>query len=155
MIPGKKKTVVSPLIEASRLAETWSPKVIDELDDYYVKVARLHGRFSWHSHDDEDELFLVLSGRLQIEYESGAVTLETGDLHVVPKGVPEDIQAKLEAAVKASMDDPDFERILENIQFPKRFVPRKDMPALVDDVTKSYEKVLAAMKNARPSGILP
>ena len=65
---------------------------------------------------------------------------------VAPKGTPEDIQTKLEAAVKASMDDPDFERILENIQFPKRFVPRKDMPKLVTDLTASYEKVLAATK---------
>jgi len=74
------------------------------------------------------------------------ISMAGNSVVVVPKGVSDDIQAKLEAAVKASMDDPDFERILENIQFPKRFVPRKDMPALVDNVTKSYEKVLAAMK---------
>lgn len=78
---------ISPLKAAESLEEFWSPRVIAELDNSYVKVARLKGTLAWHSHEDEDELFLVLRGRLRIEFESGHVELEEGDLYVVPKGV--------------------------------------------------------------------
>ena len=79
--------VKSPLEAAAALTEFWSPRVIAELDESYVKVAKLKGTLAWHSHDDEDELFLVLKGNLRIEFESGHVYLQEGDLHVVPKGV--------------------------------------------------------------------
>ncbi len=79
--------VKSPLEAAASLTELWSPRVIAELDDSYVKVAKLKGTLAWHSHDDEDELFMVLKGSLRIEFESGHVKLQEGDLHVIPKGV--------------------------------------------------------------------
>lgn len=72
---------------ANGLAELWSPRVVAEVDDVYVKVAKVKGTLAWHSHDDEDELFYVLKGTLRIEMESGAVELQEGDLYVVPKGV--------------------------------------------------------------------
>jgi mannose-6-phosphate isomerase-like protein (cupin superfamily) len=81
------KTAVSPLESAASLAEYWSPRVIAEFDDSYVKVAKVKGTLTWHSHDDEDELFLVLKGNLRIEFEDGHVDLKEGDLQVVPKGV--------------------------------------------------------------------
>ena len=77
----------SPRKVAAALSELWSPRVVAEVDDAYVKVAKLHGTLAWHRHDDEDELFLVLAGRLRIELEDGDVTLEEGDLYTVPKGV--------------------------------------------------------------------
>ncbi len=80
------KSVISPLDRAQRLSEFWSPQVVAELDDSYVKVARLKGTLTWHSHDHEDELFLILKGELTIEYEDRQVKLAEGDLHVVPKG---------------------------------------------------------------------
>jgi mannose-6-phosphate isomerase-like protein (cupin superfamily) len=49
------------------LSEFWSPRVVGEVDDAYVKVTKVHGSLAWHAHDNEDELFLVLSGRLSIE----------------------------------------------------------------------------------------
>ena len=61
--------------------------MIAEVDDAYVKVARVQGTFVWHSHDNEDEMFLVLRGRLRIELEDGAVELAEGEAFVVPKGV--------------------------------------------------------------------
>jgi mannose-6-phosphate isomerase-like protein (cupin superfamily) len=61
--------------------------VIAELDDSYVKVAKLKGTLAWHSHEAEDELFFVLKGRLRIELESGVVDLSQGDVFVVPRGV--------------------------------------------------------------------
>ncbi|HSP73524.1 MAG TPA: cupin domain-containing protein [Gaiellaceae bacterium] len=67
--------------------ERWSPKIVAELNDTHVKVVKLEGEFVWHHHDDEDELFLVLSGWLRMELRDGEVILEPGQLLVVPKGV--------------------------------------------------------------------
>ena len=78
---------VSPANIAASLTELWSPRVVAELDDAYVKVAKVHGTLCWHSHDDEDELFHVLHGRLRIEMEDRSVVLNAGDIFVVPKGV--------------------------------------------------------------------
>ena len=79
--------VKSPKALAAGLEELWSPRVIAELDDHYVKVAKVHGTFGWHAHADEDELFVVLDGRFRIEMEHATVTLGPGELYVVPKGV--------------------------------------------------------------------
>ena len=80
-------TAVSPRTVAQSLTETWSPRVIGEVDEAYVKVAKVQGSLTWHSHAEEDELFYVLKGRLRIELEDGAVHLGEGDLFIVPKGV--------------------------------------------------------------------
>jgi mannose-6-phosphate isomerase-like protein (cupin superfamily) len=80
-------TVTSPSHVAASLTELWSPRVVAEVDDAYVKVARVHGSLAWHSHDDEDELFLVLKGRLRIEMEDTSVELAEGEMFVVPKGI--------------------------------------------------------------------
>ena len=77
----------SPRDIAAALPELWSPRVIGEVDDNYVKVARVQGVFGWHDHADEDELFFILQGHLRIEMESGAVELDAGAMFVVPKGV--------------------------------------------------------------------
>jgi mannose-6-phosphate isomerase-like protein (cupin superfamily) len=69
------------------IEELWSPRIIAELNDIQFKVAKLHGEFVWHSHEDTDEAFLVVSGRLRIELRDGSVELGPGQLHVVPKGV--------------------------------------------------------------------
>ena len=79
--------VTSPARVAASLDEHWSPRVVAEVDDAYVKVAKVHGTLAWHSHDDEDELFYVLKGTLRIEMEDRAVVLDEGDVFVVPKGV--------------------------------------------------------------------
>jgi mannose-6-phosphate isomerase-like protein (cupin superfamily) len=79
--------VVSPAAVAAGLTELWSPRVVAELDDSYVKVAKVQGTLAWHSHDDEDELFYILKGKLTIELEDRTVVLGQGDTFVVPKGV--------------------------------------------------------------------
>jgi quercetin dioxygenase-like cupin family protein len=79
--------VVSPARIAANLIDHWSPRVIAEVDNSYVKVAKVKGVLTWHSHALEDELFLVLKGRLRIEMEGRTVTLSEGELFVVPKGV--------------------------------------------------------------------
>ncbi|MBB4658383.1 cupin domain-containing protein [Parvularcula dongshanensis] len=81
-------TVTDLKAEAAARPETWSPKIVAEVNGAMVKVARLEGQFVWHDHAGEDEAFLVLKGSLRIEYEDRpAVTLNPGDLHVVPRGV--------------------------------------------------------------------
>jgi mannose-6-phosphate isomerase-like protein (cupin superfamily) len=79
--------VISPKKAALALTELWSPRVIGEIEDSYLKVARVRGTLAWHAHEHEDELFYVLEGRLRIEMEHETVTLEEGELYVVPKGV--------------------------------------------------------------------
>jgi mannose-6-phosphate isomerase-like protein (cupin superfamily) len=79
--------VVSPAEVAEKLTDHWSPRVIAEVGESYVKVAKVKGVLAWHSHAEEDELFLVLKGKLRIEMEDRTVILQTGELFVVPKGV--------------------------------------------------------------------
>ena len=78
---------VSPKQIAASLIELWSPRVVGEVDDAYIKVAKVHGSLAWHSHENEDELFFILKGRLRIEMESGAIELNEGEMFIVPKGV--------------------------------------------------------------------
>ncbi len=70
-----------------RLERPWSPVVVGEVNGFHAKIARLEGEFTWHRHADEDELFLVLEGRLRIRLRDRDVVLEPGQMHVVPRGV--------------------------------------------------------------------
>jgi len=67
--------------------EHWSPKIIGELNGQHVKLAKLAGEFVWHHHEGEDELFLVVGGSMTIEFRDGEVSLEEGEMLVVPRGV--------------------------------------------------------------------
>ena len=71
----------------SQFSEHWSPKVVARLNDYEVKVVKVEGEFVWHTHEDTDELFLVLAGELTIQLRDGDVVLRPGQLYVVPRGV--------------------------------------------------------------------
>lgn len=79
--------VISPKTVAASLSELWSPRVVAELDESFVKVAKVQGSLTWHSHESEDELFYILKGTLTIEMEERTVVLHEGDAFVVPKGV--------------------------------------------------------------------
>jgi mannose-6-phosphate isomerase-like protein (cupin superfamily) len=67
------------------VTEHWSPKVVGQINNQYVKVAKLLGEFTWHKHDNEDEMFYIVKGDLRIEYEDGSVDLSEGDFHIVPR----------------------------------------------------------------------
>jgi mannose-6-phosphate isomerase-like protein (cupin superfamily) len=67
--------------------DLWSPKVVAAVNEFQVKLVKLEGEFVWHSHEAEDELFLVLRGRLRIQFREHEVTLGPGELVVVPHGV--------------------------------------------------------------------
>ncbi len=65
----------------------WSPRIAGELNDSYIKLAKLKGEFVWHHHENEDELFLVVKGKLLIKLRDGDLWLEEGEFAVIPKGV--------------------------------------------------------------------
>lgn len=65
----------------------WSPRLAGQVNDCAVKLVKLKGEFVWHHHDDEDELFLVVNGRLRIELHDGEVVLNAGEFAIIPKGV--------------------------------------------------------------------
>jgi mannose-6-phosphate isomerase-like protein (cupin superfamily) len=70
----------------SSFTDHWSPKVVARLNDYEIRVVKVQGEFVWHTHDDTDELFLVLDGELTIQLLDGNVALRQGQLFVVPRG---------------------------------------------------------------------
>src|SRR5437870_6032420 len=65
----------------------WSPKIAGEINDSYVKLVKVKGEFVWHNHDNEDELFLVIKGRLLIKFRDHEIFLSEGEFLIVPKGV--------------------------------------------------------------------
>ena len=76
----------------SKVKEYWSPKIIGEVNESYVKVVKFKGAFVWHHHDDEDEMFLVVKGRFRMDYRDkdlrdGHQWIEEGEFIVVPRGV--------------------------------------------------------------------
>ena len=93
-------------IEVARLAESvdqvaeyWSPRVVGELNDQQVMVAKVRGAFVWHAHAREDELFLVLKGRLMIKLRDGDVEVGAGEFVIVPRGVEHKPVAEEEAHI--------------------------------------------------------
>jgi mannose-6-phosphate isomerase-like protein (cupin superfamily) len=67
--------------------DQWSPKIVADLNDSHVKLAKVQGEFVWHQHAEEDELFIVVRGELTIELRDGQVTLAPGEMVVIPKGI--------------------------------------------------------------------
>lgn len=78
---------VSLLEKFARVNEYWSPKIVGELNDSFVKVVKLKGEFIWHHHEHEDELFLVLKGTLRMRFRDREVRIQEGEFLIVPKGV--------------------------------------------------------------------
>ena len=71
----------------AKFSDHWSPKVIAELNDYQFKLVKIQGEFVWHNHPDTDEVFIVIEGSMNIEFENETVKLNEGEMLVVPKGV--------------------------------------------------------------------
>lgn len=70
-----------------RVREYWSPKIVGELNDSYVKVVKMRGEFLWHHHEQEDELFLVVKGTLRMRFRDREVRIREGEFVIVPRGV--------------------------------------------------------------------
>ncbi len=69
------------------IQETWHPRIFGELNDSYVKGAKLKGEFIWHRHEQEDELFLVIKGTLIIKLREGEIALKEGEFVIIPRGI--------------------------------------------------------------------
>ena len=87
MSDGSALQKVNLAEKLSRFDEAWSPRIVAELNGQEVRLAKLRGEFVWHHHDTEDELFLVLEGRLRMELRDRTILLEPGEMLVVPRGV--------------------------------------------------------------------
>ena len=79
--------VVNIADKLSLIQDFWGPRIAGELNDSYIKLAKLKGEFVWHQHDNEDELFLVVKGKLQIKLRDHDLWLEEGEFAIIPKGV--------------------------------------------------------------------
>jgi len=79
-----KKIHVSEKLD--QIHDMWTPKIISQLNDYHIKLAKFCGDFTWHDHKDTDEMFYVIKGSMAIEFRDETVHLEEGDLYVVKKG---------------------------------------------------------------------
>ena len=71
----------------SKFTEHWSPRVVAEMNNYQFKLVKVEGEFVWHDHPDTDEVFIVIEGTLSIEFRDGVVSLDSGEMFVIPKGV--------------------------------------------------------------------
>ena len=80
-------TAINLKEKLSKFSDFWSPRVIAELNDYLLKLAKFKGEFVWHDHADTEEMFLVVEGTMYIEMADQTVALNAGEMYVVPKGV--------------------------------------------------------------------
>jgi mannose-6-phosphate isomerase-like protein (cupin superfamily) len=71
----------------TQFSDQWSPKIVADLNDSHIKLAKIEGEFVWHHHEHEDEMFLIIKGTLHMQYRDRTVTAREGEFIVVPKGV--------------------------------------------------------------------
>ena len=79
--------VVNLREKLGQISDPWSPHVVGELNGQEVKLVKIKGPFVWHHHEDEDELFLVLHGRLEMQFRDRSEVLDPGEFIIVPRGV--------------------------------------------------------------------
>ncbi|MGA7637962.1 MAG: cupin domain-containing protein, partial [Candidatus Acidiferrales bacterium] len=87
--PGKEHTMEAIKLNEkfTKINDHWNPRIIGELNDTYVKAVKIQGEFHWHHHDDEDELFFIVKGRLRMKFRDREVIVQPGEFIIVPKGV--------------------------------------------------------------------
>ncbi len=71
----------------TKFSDLWSPKIVAELNESYIKLAKLKGEYVWHKHDNEDEMFLIIKGELKIELRDKVLCLKRGNMVVIPRGI--------------------------------------------------------------------
>lgn len=90
---------INLLEKLSRIQTYWDPKIIGELNNQYVKLVKFKGEFDWHKHENEDELFLVVKGKFDMQFRDKTITLNETDLIIVPRGTEHCPKAKDEVHV--------------------------------------------------------
>lgn len=83
----------------NKFNDKWSPKVIAEMNDYQFKLVKIEGDFVWHKHEETDEVFIVIDGKMEIEFRNKTVKLESGEMFVVPKNVEHKPKAEKECRI--------------------------------------------------------
>ncbi|GFD86154.1 hypothetical protein KUL150_22130 [Alteromonas sp. KUL150] len=134
----------SPLSIAESLCDYWSPRVIDQFEDCYIKVAKLKGSLTWHSHEFEDEVFFILKGYLELELKDEVIHLETGDSFVISAGVEHNPVAKEECLVmliekKATLHT-------GNISHPQSKSIEAQLKPIVNRTTESFCSIPSNVK---------
>ena len=94
-----KTQVINFADKFAKFTDLWSPRIIAQLNDYHFKLAKIKGDFIWHSHQDTDEVFIVIAGSLTIYLRDGEVLLKEGEMYVVPKGVEHKPSAQQECQI--------------------------------------------------------
>lgn len=95
----KMSNVINIAEKLSKFNSHWDPHIIGELNNQHVKLAKLKGEFVWHTHDNEDELFLIIRGSLSIEFRDKVLEVKEGEIVIIPKGVEHKPVAKEEVEV--------------------------------------------------------
>ena len=93
---NKKIDIIQKL---EKFKDQWSPKVVAEMNDYQVKLAKISGEFIWHKHDDTDEAFIVIEGKMFIELRNETIEINEGEMIVIPKGTEHKPFSKKETKV--------------------------------------------------------
>lgn len=93
------RTAINLQAKLGGFSEHWSPRVVAEMNDYQFKLAKILGEFVWHAHEQTDEVFIVLSGEMTLEFRDGAVPLAAGEMYVVPRGVEHRPVAREECSI--------------------------------------------------------
>ncbi len=83
----------------SKIDALWTPKIVAQMNDYYIKLVKIENEFVWHSHPETDEVFLVIEGNMRIDFRDGVVELGQGDMVVVPRGAEHKPYAEQECEV--------------------------------------------------------
>lgn len=82
-----------------QFSDYWTPRVIAELNDYQLKLAKIQGEFVWHKHEDTDEMFFVLAGEMSLDFRDSSVDLHQGEIYIVPKGIEHRPRAMSECSI--------------------------------------------------------
>ena len=80
----------------SKFSDQWAPKIVAQMNEYHFKLVRMQGDFVWHKHAETDETFIVLDGEMKIHFRDGEVTLKSGEMCVIPRGVEHKTSASAE-----------------------------------------------------------
>lgn len=101
----------------SQITEHWKPRILGELNGQQLKLVKVRGTFVWHHHENEDEAFLCLSGRLRIEFRDRSVDLGPGELYILPRGIEHRTSADDETHILVF--EPAGTRNTGNVEDPK------------------------------------
>lgn len=94
-----KSEVINLNEKLEMITKPWTPKIIEQMNDYHFKVVKILGKFTWHKHDETDETFFVVKGKMGIAFRDKTVTLHAGELYVIPKGVEHKPYAEKECSI--------------------------------------------------------